>query len=53
MTWMSAHFLKPQSAVAMSFSNDPQMGIVCDHFTGSATAALATTSFVMRTASLR
>jgi hypothetical protein len=38
--------------IAMSFSDDPQMGMVSDHFTGSATAVLATQSFVIRTASL-
>lgn len=53
MTIMRAHFVKPQAIVAMSFSDDPQMGLVCDRFTGSATATLATQSFVMRTASLR
>jgi uncharacterized protein YcbK (DUF882 family) len=53
MTSMRAHFVKPQSVIAMSFSDDPQMGMVSDHFTGSATATLATQSFVMRTASLR
>ena len=53
MTSMRAHFVKPQAAIAMSFSDDPQMGLVCDHFTGSATAKLATQSFVTRTASLR
>lgn len=53
MTLMRAHFVKPQTAIAMNFSDDPQMGIVCDRFTGSATATLATQSFVMRTASLR
>jgi hypothetical protein len=53
MTLMRAHFVKPQSAIAMSFSDDPQMGMVCDRFTGSATATLATQSFVMRTAALR
>jgi uncharacterized protein YcbK (DUF882 family) len=53
MTLMRAHFVKPQAAIAMSFSDDPQMGLVCDRFTGSATAKLATQSFVMRTASLR
>jgi hypothetical protein len=37
----------------MSFSDDPQMGMVCDRFTGSATATLAIQSFVMRTAALR
>ena len=53
MTSMRAHFVKPQAAVAMSFSDDPQMGLLSDRFTGSATASLATESFVMRTASLR
>jgi len=53
MTLMRAHFVKPQSAIAMSFSDDPQMGLVCDRFTGSATTTLATHSFVMRTALLR
>jgi hypothetical protein len=37
----------------MGFSDDPQMGLTCDRFTGSATATLATQSFVLRTASLR
>jgi hypothetical protein len=27
-------FVKPDTAVAMTFSNDPQMGIVCEKFTG-------------------
>jgi hypothetical protein len=53
MTLMRAHFVKPQAAITMSFSDDPQMGIVCDRFSGSATATLATQSFVMRTAALR
>ena len=53
MTVMRAHFVKPQAIVAMSFSEDPQMGLICDRFTGSATARLATQSFVMRTAALR
>ncbi|MEO6783692.1 MAG: ATP-binding protein, partial [Bradyrhizobium sp.] len=52
MTLMRAYFVKPPSAVAMSFSDDPQMGLQCDRFTGSATATLTTTSFVVRTASL-
>jgi hypothetical protein len=37
----------------MSFSDDPQMGLSCDHFTGSAMAPLTTQSFVLRTAALR
>ncbi|MES2196859.1 MAG: DUF882 domain-containing protein [Pseudomonadota bacterium] len=53
MTVMRAHFVKPQAIIAMSFSEDPQMGLICDRFTGSATAKLATQSFVMRTAALR
>ncbi|MDB5580792.1 MAG: hypothetical protein JWR80_5968 [Bradyrhizobium sp.] len=53
MTLMRTYFVKPQSAIAMSFSDDPQLGLVTDRFTGSATAVLATQSFVMRTASLR
>ena len=53
LTLMRAHFVKPQAIVAMSFSEDPQLGMVSDHFTGSATAKLTTQSFVMRTAALR
>ena len=53
MTTMREHFAKPQVAIAMMFSNDPQMGMVSDRFTGSATARLDTRSFAMRTASLR
>jgi uncharacterized protein YcbK (DUF882 family) len=53
MTQMRVHFVKPQAAIAMTFSDDPQMGMVSDRFTGSATAVLATQTFVMRTASLR
>jgi uncharacterized protein YcbK (DUF882 family) len=53
MTIMRAYFVKPQAIVAMTFSDDPQLGITCDRFSGSATATLATQSFVMRTAALR
>jgi uncharacterized protein YcbK (DUF882 family) len=53
MSRLSAHFVKPQAAIAMTFSDDPQMGLTCDRFTGSATAVLTTQSFVLRTASLR
>jgi hypothetical protein len=52
MTLMRIHFVKPQAIVTMSFSDDPQMGLVSDQFTGSAVATLATQRFVMRTASL-
>jgi len=53
LTLMSAHFVKPRSVIAMSFSEDPLLGLSCDQFTGSATATLTMQSFVMRTASLR
>ena len=53
MSLMRAHFQKPATTIAMGFSDDPQMGLTCDHFTGSATAPLTTQSFVLRTASLR
>ena len=52
MTLMQAYFAKPQAVVAMSFSDDPQMGLQSDRFTGSVATKLATTSFVMQTASL-
>src|SRR3979409_2750021 len=52
MTLMRAHFVKPEAAIAMSFSDDPLLGIVCDRFTGSATAGLPAESVVMQTASL-
>jgi hypothetical protein len=38
--------------VAMTFSDDPQLGLVCEQFTGSIAATLTTTPFV-RTAALR
>jgi uncharacterized protein YcbK (DUF882 family) len=52
MTLMRSYFEKPQAAVTMGFSDDPQMGLLSDRFTGSATATLEMTSFVLRTASL-
>ncbi|THD59815.1 MAG: DUF882 domain-containing protein [Bradyrhizobium sp.] len=53
LTLLREHFVKPQAVVTMSFSDDPQMGMASDRFTGSATATLATQSFLLRTASLR
>ncbi len=53
LTVLRAHFAKPQTVLAMSFSDDPQAGLMSDQFTGSATAKLVTTNFAMRTASLR
>ena len=51
VTAMRAHFAKPDTAVAMTFSSDPAMGMVCERFTGPAVTPLTTTSF--RTAALR
>ena len=53
MTMMRGFFVKPQAAIAMTFSDDPMMGMTTDRFTGSATAKLTTQSFGLRTASLR
>jgi hypothetical protein len=53
MTMMRSFFVKPQAAIAMTFSDDPMMGMTTDRFTGSATARLTTQSFTLRTASLR
>jgi uncharacterized protein YcbK (DUF882 family) len=53
MTLMRAHFAKPQSAVLMTFADDPLMGMVAERFSGSAVAVLATKSFVVRTAEMR
>ncbi|HKU05936.1 MAG TPA: DUF882 domain-containing protein [Bradyrhizobium sp.] len=53
LTLMRQHFVKPQAIVAMTFSDDPTLGLVTDRFTGSSTARLETMSFVLRTAALR
>ena len=53
MTQMRSYFVKPQAAIAMTFSDDPMLGMSCDRFTGSATAKLSTQSFALRTAALR
>ncbi|MEH6950017.1 DUF882 domain-containing protein [Nitrobacter sp. NHB1] len=53
MTLMQVYFEKPDRAIAMTFSDNPQMGIVCDRFTGSAVARLTTTALAVRAASLR
>jgi hypothetical protein len=52
MTLMRGFFIKPQMTIAMGFSDDPQMGLLCDRFSGSVTAKLNTASFAVHTASL-
>ncbi|ABE62050.1 protein of unknown function DUF882 [Nitrobacter hamburgensis X14] len=44
MTLMQVYFEKPDRAITMTFSDNPQMGIVCNRFTGSAVASLTTTA---------
>ena len=51
LTMMRAFFVKPQSAVAMNFSDDPMMGLSCDRFSGSATVRLQT--LALRATTLR
>lgn len=50
---LRSYFVKPHAVIAMGFVDDPMQGLSCDSFSGSATAKLETTSFVMRTAALR
>ncbi|WP_311974003.1 DUF882 domain-containing protein [Bradyrhizobium glycinis] len=50
---LRGYFVKPNAVIAMGFSDDPTQGLSCDNFSGSATAKLEMTSFVMRTAALR
>jgi uncharacterized protein YcbK (DUF882 family) len=52
LTVLRSQFAKPQTVVAMGFSEDPLMGLVCERFTGSISATLTTTAFT-RTAALR
>jgi uncharacterized protein YcbK (DUF882 family) len=50
LTLMRAFFVKPQAALAISFTDDPTSGLSFDRFSGSATTKLQTTSFTLRTA---
>jgi uncharacterized protein YcbK (DUF882 family) len=53
MTQMRAFFVKPQSSVSMTFSNDPMHGLTTDHFSGSALSKVEVTSFALRTALMK
>ncbi len=53
MIGMRVHFSKPTAAIAMSFSDDPMLGMTTENFSGAATTRLTTLSFVTRTAALR
>ncbi|WP_407160679.1 DUF882 domain-containing protein [Bradyrhizobium sp. STM 3557] len=50
---MRSFFVKPQSAIAISFSGDATPGLTYDQFTGPAAIKLETRTFVMRAAALR
>ncbi len=52
MTALRPLFVKPTETVAMSFADDPLMGLSCDHFSGAAVVPVTKTSLSMRTASL-
>ena len=52
--WLHDLLHKPAQSVLMSFSADPQLGMVTDRFTGNAVVFLATATFTAQTtASLR
>ena len=53
LTVMRGYFVKPQTALAMNFADDPTPGLRYDQFSGPATVKLETKSFVVRAASLR
>ena len=53
MTQMRAFFVKPQSSIPMTFSNDPMHGLSTDHFSGSAFSKVELTTFTLRTALMR
>jgi uncharacterized protein YcbK (DUF882 family) len=50
LTMMRAFFVKPAAVLNIGFTDDPMMGMSCDHFAGSSGAKLETTSFTLRTA---
>ncbi|GLH78779.1 ATP-binding protein [Bradyrhizobium sp. SSBR45G] len=53
LTVMRSYFVKPQTALAMTFSADPTPGLSYDQFSGPAIIKLEIKSFTMRAAALR
>lgn len=53
LTLMRAFFVKPQTVIKSGFSDDPMMGMTCDHFSGSSSVKLQTVSFAQRSAALQ
>src|SRR5262249_51691128 len=50
---MSAFFIKPPAAVAITFSDDPMMGMSTDHFSGSATTKTDPPTLALPAAAVR
>jgi uncharacterized protein YcbK (DUF882 family) len=53
MTALAAHFVKPEAAIVVRFTEDATPGLRSDSFAGSAFTTLPKVSFRMQTASLR
>jgi hypothetical protein len=53
LTLMRAFFVKPQTVIKIGFSDDPMMGMTCDHFSGSTKVKLKTVSFAQHGAALQ
>ena len=50
---LRSHMYKPAATVAMTFSDDPYLGITTEKFAGSAVVFISTATFNPRTAALR
>jgi uncharacterized protein YcbK (DUF882 family) len=53
VTHLASLMVKPSSAVMMTFSSDPNLGLSQDHFSGRAIVFLSTISYPTRTAALQ
>ena len=53
LTLMRAFFVKPQTVIKIGFSDDPMMGMTCDHFSGSTNVKLKTVSFAQHSTELQ
>jgi len=48
-SWLASQLHKPEQSLVMTFSADPQLGMLADRFTGSAVVFLATATFTPQT----
>ncbi len=53
MTQLRSFFVKPQSSIPMTFSDDPMHGLSTDHFSGSAFSKVELKTFTLRTALMK